>query len=680
LPWWRELTIGLAVFAVYAVVTSLDWPGRHSAAVANSRWIFGLERALHIDVELALNRWLAQNETLRVVANYEYATTYIISAFGLLIWLYLRRPLTYRWARNSFILVNLVGVTCFAVFPVAPPRFVTGPGFVDTVLLGQTWGSWGSPMVAHADQLAAMPSLHFAWALWVSLVLAAMAGSRLGQSVSGVHVAVTLLVILATANHYLLDAAGGAVLAVACVAMARPRTDVRRLAAERVAAADAFFLHVESPAAPQHVGGLVMLDLSGGWDGSAAGEGLREAVEVVVWAHLHELPRFRQRLSSPSRWRRPRWVEEPDLDWSWHVPERRLCAAGDGETALRALVAEIAGAPLPRDRPLWRAVVVPDVGPGLGAVVLVMHHVVADGIGTIAHALTLLEPPLPDYLLGQGRRREPVRAAVGTALGLAQLATDGRPGQAFPISEMAARGFGTVTLPFDDVRAAARRHGARVSDVLLAAVAGGLRRVVADPDHGPARLRIAVTIAVPDSSRRREAGAQLTGGNATAAVMMDVPLGPMSELDRLVAVVGRSRRLRTGTRALASRFVMRRVGALMPPPAHAWFARTVYGGRFFHAVVSNMPGPAIVLSLAGAPLPAAYPILPLAPRTALAVGALTWRDRLCIGIAADPALVADADRLGEAIEAVIEELGAVQPGSLAAAGEGTVADGSRPSG
>jgi len=649
-PWLREIVIGLAVFAVYAIVTGFNWPGRRAAAMAHSRQIFDLERALHIDIEPALNRWLVPHGTVRVIANYEYASTYVVSAFALLFWLYRRRPAVYRWARNSFILVNLFSIACFAVYPVAPPRLVTDLGFVDTVRLGQTWGSWGSPVVTHANELAAMPSLHFAWAVWVSAMLAAFAGGRLVQAVSAVHVAVTALVIMATANHYLLDAAAGALVAVVCVAVTRPRDG------ERVAAADAFFLHVESAAAPQHVGGLALLD-SADWTDP------RGAVEAVLRAHLHELPRFRQRLSAPSRWRRPHWVDHPDLDWAWHVPERHVSGA-DPEAALRALVAEVAGTPLPRDRPMWRFFVVSGLAGGRSAVILVVHHVVADGIGTVAQALNLLEPALPPRAAGPAVRPGWVRAALGTTAGLAQLATDGRPGLRYPASATARRRFGTLELPLDTVRSVARLHGARVSDVLLAAVAGGLRRVVPDADRAATRLRVAVPLTV------REPGASAEG-NTTAAVMMDLPLGPVPEAERLATVAAGSRRLRTGTRALASQFVMGRLAGVLPAPAHAWFARTVYGARFFQAIVSNMPGPPIQLSLAGAPVLAVYPILPLAPGAPLAVGALGWHGALCLGIATDPALVDDADLLAASIGAVLDELrgDAAAPTSVAPAAD-----------
>ncbi len=422
--------MGLCVFALYSVVADWHSPARVASAYTHAGQLFRVERALHLDVERGLNSWLAPRILLRTLANYEYAITYIISAFLLLGWLYARRPGTYRWARSSFVVLNLLGILCFAVYPVAPPRLLPQLGFHDTVAQGHTWGSWGSPLVAHANDLAAMPSLHLAWALWVSVVLASISGRWLTQLLSLAHVLVTTFVILATANHFLLDAVGGVVFVAVSVRLTsivtdHPRTVARR--GPRVAAADVFFLHVESAAAPQHVGGLVLLD----WHGRSGGAPTRADVARLIGAQLPFLPRFRQTVSPPTRWRRARWTTVGELDWDWHVVERDICTpTGEfgGRRALDALVAEYQSTLLPRDRPLWRMIVVHGVGPEQSAAVLIVHHVVADGFGTVAQALRLLEPPLPP--------REPTVAPPGAlssaaaiVVGLAQLATDGRTRQ-----------------------------------------------------------------------------------------------------------------------------------------------------------------------------------------------------------------------------------------------------------
>ncbi len=663
-PAAREVGIGLVVFAIYSAVAALPSGGREEAAARHGRAVFSLERALHLDVERGLNHSLAAaNPLWRTLANYEYAITYLVSAFTLLVWLYRRHSERYRVARNSFILINLVGAACFALYPVMPPRLAEGTGFVDTVRTGGTWGSWGSPLVDHADQLAAMPSLHMAWALWVGVELARLSARRSVQGLSAVHILVTLYVIMATANHYLLDAVGGAVLVWGCVWVAE-----RGSRPARVPAADAFFLAVESPSAPQHVGGLILVDTSGG-------AVTRAELVAAVTARLEDLPRLTQRLSAPSRWRRPRWEPHPALDWDWHVTVRRAAApetatglavaglAGAGGTAavageralpdaaelagVAAVVAELQAEPLPRDRPLWRLVLVPDVAPDRAAVIFLMHHVVADGIGVITHAVDLMEPPLPP-LEGVAGRPGPLRRAAAVAVGIAQLAVAGRQDVRLPWSGRAERRFGAVALPFERVREVARAHRAWVSDVVLCAVAGGLRRVADLPAARGARCRVTVPLMLRGPQTPPE-------GNYTAAVMVDLPVGEMPEADRLAEISRATGRLRSPTRALAARFVMERVGAVLPAPLHTWFARTVYGRRTFQAVVSNLPGPSGLHKLAGAPVTEVFPLLPLGPGAPQAIGALSGAGVLGFGFCTDPAL-ADAAELATAAQDVIDEL------------------------
>lgn len=414
-------------------------------------------------------------------------------------------------------------------------------------------------------------------------------------------------------------------------------------------ASDAFFLDVETDIAPQQVGGVVLLDHSGRPGGAAT----RREFEARVRLRLGDLPRFRQRLAATGRRARPRWEDVADLDWEWHVPFVDLSrpdGSPGGLVAFHALVADIAGTLLPRDRPLWRLVVVHGIEPGVSGIVLVVHHVVADGIGTVAQALRLLEPDLPDRFADLGDAPGPLRRAGAIVLGLAQLATDGRPRSALPSAGAADRRFGTVTVPLAELRAVARGRDARVSDVLLCAVAAAVRQSLLDRGFSPPdELRVSVPLIAADPRTGAE-------GNVTAAVLLDVPLGDVPEPDRLAAITARTAGLRTPTRALASRFVMSRLIAALPSAVRSWFARTVYGRRFFSAIVSNMPGPEAQLSLVGAPLIAAFPLLPLAPGVPLAIGTLGWNGTFCVGIAADPALVEDADAFGEAMLAAVVRL------------------------
>jgi hypothetical protein len=140
--------------------------------------------------------------------------------------------------------------------------------------------------------------------------------------------------------------------------------------------------------------------------------------------------------------------------------------------------------------------------------------------------------------------------------------------------------------------------------------------------------------------------------NATAAVMVDVPLDGRPFDEVLAEISRRTARLRTPSRAVASRFVMATGLRALPEPSAGWFARTVYGRRFFHAIVSNMPGSTQSLSMDGVAIASVYPILPLAPGSPLAVGALSWAGSLGIGVATDPE-VFDAGVLAARIEQVL---------------------------
>ena len=134
----------------------------------------------------------------------------------------------------------------------------------------------------------------------------------------------TAFVVMATANHYLLDVVAGAVLVwitVALMAIVVDRPGNRW--GERLGPADAFFLYAESPAWPQHVGGMVVMD-------DPDPDGYRERLRTSIRDNLDSLPRFRQRLQARSGWRRPRWQDIGDFDWDWHTPAVDLAGGGSG--------------------------------------------------------------------------------------------------------------------------------------------------------------------------------------------------------------------------------------------------------------------------------------------------------------------------------------------------------------
>ncbi|MGN6372056.1 MAG: phosphatase PAP2 family protein [Solirubrobacteraceae bacterium] len=245
--WWAELLAVAWLAWLYDVVTGLA-PLRQSLAIAHGRSLLRIEQALHVAVEHSLNVWLAAHHALGVVLSYYYDNAHFVVTFGLLGWLWWKRPDVYRPLRNALVGINLIGLLVFWRFPVAPPRMLGG-GFTDVVATSHTLGSWHTGSLASdADQLAAMPSLHIAWAVWCGVALWRMSPRRSVRALALLYPLLTTVVVLSTANHYLLDVLAGALTAAVAVAAVHLASvlDVTRLLRSRragtlpAAADDAF--------------------------------------------------------------------------------------------------------------------------------------------------------------------------------------------------------------------------------------------------------------------------------------------------------------------------------------------------------------------------------------------------------------------------------------------------------
>jgi hypothetical protein len=205
--WWVELlAIGWLLF-LYDAVTNLA-PLRLSVALGNARSLLHVERVLHIDPELSLDHWLAAHHTLGLVLSDYYDNAHFIVTLAILGWLWWRRADLYRKLRNSLVLVNVLAFIVFWRFPVAPPRMLDG--FTDVVASTHALGSWHSgALAANANQVAAMPSLHIAWAAWCTLALWRASERRWVRALALAYPCLTGLAVLATGNHFLLDIVGG---------------------------------------------------------------------------------------------------------------------------------------------------------------------------------------------------------------------------------------------------------------------------------------------------------------------------------------------------------------------------------------------------------------------------------------------------------------------------------------
>lgn len=214
-PWpVGELLIVFLLLKVYGHVRSLA-DTRYGAALAHGRDVLDAERRLHLNVELVLNRWLTRHRILSRMAVEIYQHAHTGLTMTVLLWCYLAGPGIYRPARNALVLINLVGLTVFFVLPVMPPRLLPGAGFTDSVALAGFGTTHRGPVAA--DQYAAMPSLHLAWAVWVMVVAVALLRSYRARWLAVLHPVMTAFVVVATANHYILDVLAGVTVAAAAV-------------------------------------------------------------------------------------------------------------------------------------------------------------------------------------------------------------------------------------------------------------------------------------------------------------------------------------------------------------------------------------------------------------------------------------------------------------------------------
>jgi hypothetical protein len=232
--WWIEILAILGCDRLYEYIRNLV-PTHKLAAEQRGRAIEHLEGDLHINFGLWLNHLVARHDWLAQVMNYYYASLWLTATVALLIWLYIARPQHYRRMRTVLGVITLLGLIGFYIYPLAPPRLMPEFGYIDTIVKYHTWGSWADPTIAtHSNQYAAMPSLHTAWALWCAFAIYTVTTHAWIRIVAWLYPVATVLVIVGTANHYLLDAVGGALVFLIAVATQRSATRLRGRRRERI--------------------------------------------------------------------------------------------------------------------------------------------------------------------------------------------------------------------------------------------------------------------------------------------------------------------------------------------------------------------------------------------------------------------------------------------------------------
>ena len=427
--------------------------------------------------------------------------------------------------------------------------------------------------------------------------------------------------------------------------------------ADRLGPGDLMEMAADVGPVPLNVGALLLLDAEA--DRAAA-------LAELVAERAERVPRLSQRLVTPSApWQRPWWQHLPYLDLRSRVEVRAATAPGDRETLL-ADATRLLVQPLPRTAPLWRATVLTGLHDGRCALVLVLHHVLADGLGGLA-VLGTLADDVPSPRSGQADAGTAPRSASvphgsvvapagrwGTVRrGLRELG-GGRPRSAAATSlnrpTGAHRALVTAGTDLAAVRTAARVAGATVNDALLVAATGATAQVLAARGESPPDL----VVSVPVSARAGASAHEL--GNQVGVMPVRVPLaGERTQRLRAVAAATAAQRASGGGRGASAALVGPAFRVLA---ASGLLRRFVDHQRLVNLFLTNLRGPAERLSVGGAAVTEVVPLTSTQGNVALAFAALSYAGRLGVTAVLDPDVVTERDLLGRALQAELDALSA----------------------
>ncbi len=451
---------------------------------------------------------------------------------------------------------------------------------------------------------------------------------------------------------------------------------------DRLSPLDASFLYAEQRVAGMHVGAVMTFDVGEDFD--------VDAFTDLIGRRLALVPRYRQKLREvPGRLGLPVWVDDPDFDLAYHVRHAALAPPGTPDV-LGELVGRLLSRQLERDRPLWEIYLVEGLADGRLAVVTKTHHAMVDGLASMDIGAALLdvtpqprETPVDDWRPGRepwalelaaaavveavrapgelaGRVLGDVRHAASALNRTLEAALDGvrtaaatRPVAPLTAATGAQRRWASARTSLAEHRRVRKAHGGTVNDVVLAGVAGGLRRWMITRGE-PLTSGTTVRALVPVSVRAR-GGAD--AGNAISAYFVDLPVAEEDPVARLSAVRGAMEAHKRGGRAVGAARLIGLVG-LAPPIVHSLGARLAgrYSSRIYNVLVTNVPGPPRPLYAMGARMLDMFPVVPLAGGQAVAVGVTSYDGAVHYGLTADRDAMADVDVLAAAFTESLAEL------------------------
>jgi diacylglycerol O-acyltransferase / wax synthase len=459
---------------------------------------------------------------------------------------------------------------------------------------------------------------------------------------------------------------------------------------DRLTPRDLAFLTEESAASPRQNATVEIFE--------PGPDGFDYATLVALIAdRIAFVPRYRQKVQFvPGHLANPVWVDDRTFELEYHVRRSALPRPGNDDQ-LRDLVARIVSRPLDRQRPLWEMYLVEGLEGGRVAILTKAHQALVDGVHTVDLGQLLLDvgpdtrlldpdenddwrpgrPATPAGLLVDAvrdaiaepetvldaarstsvrlarRARRLVRRGVGTA----EMVVRGRPERPTPLNGRLSqqRRFVTLEASLEDLRAIRAEHGGTINDVVLTIVAGGLRAWLmtrAESLVGTQQVRAVVPVSVIDEN---EEATSL--GSQIAVHFVDLPVGEPSPVVRLhqVSYSFESHKA-TGRGVAASRLAS--IAGFAPTTFHAVGSRVAAAqpDRSYQLTVTNVPGPQSPRYAAGAQMVASYPVPPLVPGHALAIGVTSYNGGVFFGITVDRDLISDAEILAQCLAEALVEL------------------------
>jgi diacylglycerol O-acyltransferase len=459
---------------------------------------------------------------------------------------------------------------------------------------------------------------------------------------------------------------------------------------DRLSPEDARILGLESAAIAGHTCKLAVVEP--GTQGPIELEELRSHVA----ARLDRAPRCRQRVAfAPLGLAAPAWVDDADFDVARHV----VAARADGvvsDERLRRIAGQLMATKLDHTRPLWRLDLVGPLDRGRTGLVLRVHHAMADGISVLRICDDILWDAEPDAAHPEPSEWSPragpsgprllaggiARRAWGAGRSVARALGSARPRRIAGALRDAAREPGALLRELRPLRsssAALDRHiGPRrelasavarledlkriehaagdhvgrkvtVNDVVLAAVAGGLRRWLRGTGGAAATMRAQVPVSMHG---RSETPDQL--GNTDSFLFVDLPVAEPDPMRRLELINAETveRKQRQDADALYRFFH----GLSHLSPLYREAMRLAAGPREFSLAISNVPGPREPVYVLGRRVAELSSVAEPADRHALRVSAVSLAGEMCIALCADPDALSGLQRLARAIERSVEEL------------------------